>query len=158
VEPTLLNRCAGAATAAEARFRIDRPIPGRSTRVIGLDADAAEVVGRVAEQPWGSARFFTVPEDRDDVLVATDGATSPLSEQLVDAELVVIVATTDDGARAAAAIARACAERGIMMAGLVLGARLELGAAVSAMRPYAPVLMVSGDEDDVSEILMALRA
>jgi hypothetical protein len=168
VQPTLLNGCASAATAAEARFRIDGPITGRSARVVGLDAGAAAVVGRVAEQHWSGARFFTADEaaavgrgdgaPADIVLRATDGSASPLSEELADADLVVMIATSDDGARAAAAIAHACARRGVMMAGMILGERLELSAAVSALRPYAPVLMVSRDEDDVSELLTALRA
>jgi hypothetical protein len=165
--PTLLNGCASAATAAEARFRIDGPITGRSARVVGLDAGAAEVVGRVAEQPWSGATFFTAEDpapgggDRapaDVLLRGLDGSTSPLSEELEDADLVVMIATSDDGAQVAASIAKACAQRGIMMAGLILGDRVELSAAVSALRPYAPVLMVSGDEDDVSELLTALRA
>ena len=71
---------------------------------------------------------------------------------------VQLVATSDDGAEAASAIARACAGRGITTAGLILGERLEVGAAVSALRPYARILMVTDDEDDVSEVLTALRA
>jgi hypothetical protein len=169
MRPTLLNGCASAATAAEARFRIDGPITGRSARVVGLDAGAAEVVGRVAEQPWSGASFFTAEDptpagggdngaSTDVLLRGLDGSTSPLSEELEDADLVVMIATSDDGAQVAASIAKACAQRGIMMAGLILGDRVELSAAVSALRPYAPVLMVSGDEDDVSELLTALRA
>jgi hypothetical protein len=41
---------------------------------------------------------------------------------------------------------------------LILGDRREVGAAVSALRPYARVLMVTDDEDDVTEVLTALRA
>jgi hypothetical protein len=147
VRPTLLNGCASAATAAEARYRIEGgPITGRSARVIALDAGAAAVVDRVAQRPWTGARFFTA------------AAAMPLAEELADADLVVMVASTDDGAADAELVARACAERGIMLAGLILGDPLEVGAAVSALRPWAPVLMTSGDEDDVSELLTALRA
>jgi hypothetical protein len=147
VRPTLLNGCASAATAAEARYRIDGgPITGRSARVIALDAGAAAVVERVAQRPWTGARFFTAP------------AAMALAEELADADLVVMVASTDDGAVDAELVARACAERGIMLAGLILGDPLEAGAAVAALRPWAPVLMTSGDEDDVSELLTALRA
>jgi hypothetical protein len=142
VEPTLLNRCASAATAAEARYRIDRPIPGRSARVIALDAGADEVVGRVAEQPWSGATFFSTG---DEVVVE-------------DADLVVVVATSEAGADTAADIALACQRDGIMLAGLLVGEQAELNAALSAMRPYSPVLLVSGDEDDLSELLTALRA
>jgi hypothetical protein len=145
--PTLLNGCASAATASEARFRIDRPIRGGSARVVGLDAEAAEIVRRVAGQPWGDARFLTGEE-----------LTLRLDEELADADVVVMIATCDDGAEAASAIARACADRGITTAGLILGEKLEVGAAVSALRPYARILMATDDEDDVSEVLTALRA
>jgi hypothetical protein len=169
MQPTLLNSCASAATAAEASFRIDRPIASRSARVIALDEGAAEVARRVAEQPWNGARFFTAEGGApvsngstgatdDVVLRATDGSESRLSDELVDTDVVIVIATSDDGAAAASAIARACVPAGVMMAGLILGERLELGEAVSALRPYAPVLMVTGDEDDLSEVLTALRA
>jgi hypothetical protein len=142
--PTLLNGCASAATAAEARFRIDAPIAGGSARVVSLDEGAAEVTRRVADQPWGGARFLSSESWRD--------------EEHADADLVIMVATSDDGAEAAAAIARACADRGITTAGLILGEGLEVGAAVSALRPYARILMATDDEDDVFEVLTALRA
>jgi len=45
-----------------------------------------------------------------------------------------------------------------MTAGLILGEGCEAGAAVSALRPHARVLMVTKDEHDVSEVLTALRA
>jgi hypothetical protein len=144
--PTLLNSCAFAATAAEARFRIDRPIGGRSALIVALDDEAAEVVDRVAERPWGGARFFASP-----------GAVR-LPEDLADTDVAIMIATADAEAEAAAALARACAERGIMTAGLILGDRLEVAAAVSALRPYARNLMVTDDEDDVAAVLTALRA
>jgi hypothetical protein len=172
--PTLLNSCARAATAAEASFRIDRPIPGRSARVLALDDGAAEIVGRVAERSWGGTRFFT-PADGEpadveptggegngagpDLAVrALDGSRCRLSDELADADVAILIATADDGAGLAATIARACAQRGVMTAGLILGDERETGAAVSALRPYAPVLLVTDDEADLSEVLTALRA
>jgi hypothetical protein len=144
--PTLLNSCAWAATAAEARFRIDRPIGGRSVLIVALDNDAAEVVDRVAEQPWGGARFFRSPDD-------------PLLAELIpEADVAIMVGTADADGDAASAIAQACAARGIMTAGLILGERLDVTAAVSALRPYARNLMVTEDEDDVAAVLTALRA
>jgi hypothetical protein len=144
MRPILLNSCALAATAAEARFRIDRPIAGRSALVVALDDGAAEVVDRVAEQPWRGARFLHAD------------AWQP--NQLDDADVAIMIATADADADAASAIARACAGRGIMTAGLILGDRLDVAAAVSALRPYARNLMVTADEDDVAEVLTALRA
>jgi hypothetical protein len=167
--PTLLNSCAKAATAAEARFRIDRPIAGRSVRVVALDDGAAAVVRRAAEEPWRGARFLTC-EGRapalsatngasvDIVLHALDGPDCQLSEELADADIMVVIATSDDGADVARSIAQACARRGVMTAGLILGPEREVGGAVSALRPYAPVLLVSDDEGDLAEVLMALRA
>ena len=55
IRPILANSCARAATAEEARFRIDRPIGSRAAVVVALDDEAAEVVDRVAEKPWGAA-------------------------------------------------------------------------------------------------------
>jgi hypothetical protein len=169
LQPILLNGCARAATAAEARFRIDRPIAGRAARVIALDDGAADVVRRVAEHPWHDARFLVSEgaggggngadgADADVPLRVIDGAGSSLSAELEDADVAIIVATSDQGAPAASAIARACDRRGIMTAALILGGRGEVSAAVTALRPHAPVLLVTDDEEDVSEVLTALRA
>ena len=146
MRPILASSCARAATAEEARFRIDRPIGGRRALVVALDDGAADVVDRVAERPWGAARFFRTP----DIPAVTD--------ELADADVAIMVATPDADAGAASAIAQACARRGIMTAGLILGERAEVAAAVSALRPYARNLMVTSDEDDVAAVLTALRA
>ena len=167
--PILLNSCARAATATEARFRINAPIaPNRGTRVVALDKGAEQVVRRVAEGQWLGARFFTcrfiapLPADNGDVadivLTSTDGSESRLSAELDGADVAVMVATADDGADVACAIGDACTLRGIMTAGLVLAAGHDTRATVSALRPYARVLMVTQDEHDVSEVLTALRA
>jgi len=141
-----ISSCARAATAEEARYRIDRPIGGRSARIIALDASAAEVVQRVAELPWGASRFFP------------DAGSFSVATELDDADVAIMIGTADADGDTAASIARACAERGIMTAGLILGDRLDVGEAVSALRPYARNLMVTEDEDDVVAVLTALRA
>ena len=79
-------------------------------------------------------------------------------EELPDADVAIMVGTADADGDAASAIARACSERGIMTAGLILGDRIDVTAAVSALRPYARNLMVTDDEDDVAAVLTALRA
>jgi hypothetical protein len=141
--PILANSCAQAATAEEARFRIDRPIGGRSALVVALDDEAAAVVDRVAEQPWRGARF----------LRAGDGVVD-----LEGVDAVVMVATGDADADVAAGLAEAAFERGIMTAGLILGEPADVAAAVTGLRPYARNLMVTEDEEDVAEVLTALRA
>jgi hypothetical protein len=148
IRPILLNSCAQAATAEEARFRIDRPIGGRTALILALDDKAAEVVDRVAARPWGAARFLGTagePIER-------------LETELADADVAIMIATGDADGEAAAVIARICSERGIMTAGLILGDHDSVSAAVSALRPYARNLMVTDDEDDVAAVLTALRA
>ena len=87
-----------------------------------------------------------------------DGAVSNLLAELEDADVVIMVATTESDAAAATIIGAACTVRGIMTAGLVIGERALVGATVAAVRPHARVLMVSGDERDVVDVLTALRA
>ena len=141
-----ISSCARAATAEEARYRIDRPIGGRSARIIALDDAAAEVVLRVAAMPWGASRFYADASDFD------------AARDLDDADVAIMIGTAHADGDTARSIARACAERGIMTAGLILGDRLDVVDAVSALRPYARNLMVTEDEDDVAAVLTALRA
>lgn len=131
--PILASSCARAATADEARYRIDRPIPGRAASLVALDDGAAEILEQLARP------FMRVLE----------------SDELADVDLVLVVATNDDGAELAAEIARACWQRGIMATGLIIG---ESRDAVTALRPYARNLMITEDEDDVAAVLTALRA
>lgn len=163
--PTLLHSCARAATAEEARFRVDYPnSKTRASRVIALDDEAASLVGRISTQPWQAAHFLTYGEaisgqdapGSDAILRSFDGVETRLSDELEGADVAVMIATADVGAEAASIIGRACAIRRIMTAGLVVGDGLE--DAVNALRPYASVLVVSADEEYVPEILGALRA
>jgi hypothetical protein len=141
--PILASSCARAATAEEARFRIDRPIGARLAVVAALDDEAAAIVDRLAGQSWRGARFLRAGE-------------APVD--LEDVDVVVMIATAEADAEAAAELAEACFERGIMTAGLILGDPAEVALAVSALRPYARNLMATDDEEDVAEVLTALRA
>jgi hypothetical protein len=176
MQPILGSSCAQATTAAESRFRIDVPIaPRRGARVIALDDGAATVVRRVARHEWNAARFFTLvvaapsmsrrgpsgadaAETPDIALRRTDGIDALLSDELVEADVAVMVATTEGSPTAADAIGRACARRGIMTAGLVLGNQHEVAHTLVALRPHAQVLLVTRDDQDVAEVLTALRA
>lgn len=165
MRPTLLNSCAHAATAAEARYRIDAPRQAdRSSRVVGLDAGAAAIVQQLSEQTWRATRFLIYDpasngtDLADITLVGTNGVAVPLSTELADADFVMMIATADDGAAAAAAIGNACTLRGIMTAGLIFGEDGNVRAAVSALRPHARVLLVSRDELDATEVLSAVGA
>ena len=162
---TSLSSCARAATAAEARYRIDAPVESRIARVVALDEPAAEVLRSVAGLEWASARFFVcdtlgtaggAPED-ELLLRGIDGTPAVLGRQLDGAHVVVMVATQDSGAGCAYAIGKACWERAIMTAGLVLGDGSQTHAAVAALRPHARVLLPTADESDLVELLTALR-
>ena len=146
IRPILRNSSALANTAEEARFRIDKPIGGRKALIVALDDEAAGVVDRVAERPWGAAQFFRTAD------------VAAIVEELADADVAIMVATAEADGEAASAIARECFERGIMTAGLILGEQLDVAGAVAALRPYARNLMVTEDEDDVAAVLTALRA
>lgn len=164
--PTLLNSCTWAATAAEARYRINSPVASSEARVIALDRGAIPVLQQVAEQPWQRARFFlfdTVASSgngsgSDAVLKSLDGYQSRLSEQLQGADLAVMVATSDDGSDGAAAIGQACRERSIMTAGVVLSGSEGTDATVASLRSHARIMIVSHNSEDVAEVLSALRA
>jgi len=166
VDTSLLSSCARAATAEEARYRIDRPIaPSRAGRIIALDEKAAEVVARAAQLEWANARFYvceSAGEDVDSVVLrGIDGGSATLADELASASVVVMIATSDTGADCAFALGKACWERGIQTAGLVLGDGTHDGtaaaAAVAALRPHARVLLPDADELDVVDLLTALR-
>jgi hypothetical protein len=150
------SQSARAASAAESRFRITRPIaPARNARVIALDPAAVAVARRVADGPWSLARFYgwsDVPG-----LYELDGAPAPLAEVLTGTDVVVVLATEDSGRARAAAVGDACWARSITTAGVVLGSGFEAEDATAALRPYARVLLLAADESDVRELLTALR-
>ncbi|MCW2716850.1 MAG: 3-methyl-2-oxobutanoate hydroxymethyltransferase [Pseudonocardia sp.] len=179
MRPILQSSCAVATSAAEARFRIDAPVEGRrGTRVVALDDGAATLVRRLARESWNAARFFTLVAQSheaqsheaqsppvngggppaDMALHRTDGTAATLADELGEADVAVMVATTNGSAPAAAVIGRACARRGVMTAGLVLGEQHDVADTVTALRPHAQVLLVTRDEQDVAEVLSALRA
>lgn len=165
--PTLLDGCARAATAAEARFRIDSPLPTIQARVFALDKGAALALREVASRGWGGARFYLVDqaagerngnEAQQVALTDLHGEPADLAKLLEGADVAVMVLTNSDGLRAAGVIGEECARRALMTAGLVLGPCGALDAAVSSLRPHARVTIVSEDAGDISEVLSALRA
>jgi hypothetical protein len=158
MRPVLLNSCARAATAAEARFRIDVAIaPSRATRIVALDDESAEVVRRVSQHDWFHARFYAA-DDEGLSLTTIDGENVQLMDELDGVDAMVLVASSDHGADAAATIGAACTVRGIMTAGLVLTMGDSVTGALTALRPHARVLMVPAEEEDLTELLRAIRA
>lgn len=170
LRPTLLNSSASAASAEEARYRIDAPpFATRASRIVAVDQGAAAVVRRIADLPWtGDAHFLLFEASHavdgldglafDASLRTVDGAAAMLSDELTGADVIVMVATADDGAQAATVIGEACFARGVTTAGLVVAEGRVADKAVAALRPHAMVLLVTGDADDLQEMLSALRA
>jgi uncharacterized glyoxalase superfamily protein PhnB len=169
MRPTLLSSCAQAATAKEASFRIDREVDlVRATRVIALDAGAERLIREVAEQTWSDARFLLIDPDApaagegehgaDLVLKDHRGERTHLSAQLEGADSVVMVATSSKDAAPVRTIGEAAMLRGIMTAGIVFGENEDVRDVVLAQRPYARVLLISREDDDLAEVLTALRA
>ena len=156
--PALMSSCARASTAKEAAFRIDYPlVPARATRVVGFDTHAVDVVRSIAGHDWSQARFYSATDPGLE-LVTMAGAPSPLADVLDGADSLVMVAATGEGAEAVATIGAACQVRGIMTAGLVLTPGRLTSDALMALRPYARILLVPAEEDDLLELLRAIRA
>jgi hypothetical protein len=170
-QPTLLNSCAWAATAAEARYRINaKPQLARQSRIVALDSGASAVIRPLVAMPWRGARFLTYEPERADAVSATrdefadivltrlDGSHVRLSDEMTGVDFVMMVATANGGVIAASTIGNACTLRGIMTAGVVLGTGRAVDAAVTALRPHARVLLVSNDVQDVAEIMSAVAS
>lgn len=156
--PALMSSCARAATAKEAAFRIDYPLaPARATSVVAFDTCADEVVRSVAGHEWSQAQFYSAT-DPGHQLMTLAGEFRPLADALEGVDSLVMVAAAGDGAEAVATIGAACQVRGIMTAGLVLTPGRLTSDALMALRPYARILLVPAEEDDLLELLRAVRA
>jgi len=163
--PTLLSSCARAATAAEARYRIDYPNSrARSSRIVALDDEAAAIMRRIEDDVWGDTHFLTFRARHpapgiaalsiDATLARPDGGETRLSAELAGADVVVMIASSGAGIEA-------CFVRNIMTAGLIVSrdrADPDVERAVRALRPYAAVLVIAADEEFVPAMLHALRA
>jgi hypothetical protein len=160
-------------TAAEARFRIDAPnsLP-RAVTVIALDATSEAVVRRLAQRPWGHARFLSASAFADSPVAAPvslqgwlsdlAGRTSSLVEVIDAADLVVLVAAPGGIVPAAQMIGEACQLKRIMTTALIVGdapvSDEALSRTLAQLRPYAPMLVIASAEDYVADMLAALRA
>jgi len=162
--PTLLNSCALAATAAEAKFRVQYPnsLPRAST-IIALDSEAARIMAGVSEEPWVGAHFLTVAPIQPDVspndVALTDraGETKLFTAELVGADMIVMLATSSEGEQAAGIIGRLARESAVMTAGIVMSSK-DTDGVIAALRPSAAVLVSASSSDYLSAMLTALRA
>lgn len=168
----LANACSAAVTAAEAGYRISRPIiEMRSTRVVAIDVPAAEVVRSAAPGCSARARFFTTVDGHannshsaaagEPTVTDLAGGVWTLRQAIDGADLVVMVAssqTSDEASGTARALGEMCDDLHVMTAGVVLGHPSMTREVVSALRPHTRMLLVSDDHTDLADVLTSLRA
>lgn len=161
-------------SAAEAKFRIDRPnSQPRAVKVIALDGASERIVKELAAAPWQRASFLTAsafsgapragePFSMGGWLNDLAGRTKDLVDEVNSADLVVMVATAGQNAAAAAIIGEACAVKHVMTTALILGGATSSDETISKMlaqlRPHVMMLVISSADEYIKDMLTALRA
>lgn len=169
-----LSESARVTTAQEARFRIDYPNSRpRAARIIALDEAAEAALHELEGQEWNDAHFLRYIEavpaadtlqmlSIDAVVRDQAGKKRSLVEEIENAQVIVMVTSAGTDARAAEVIATACFVRNKLTTGLVLADhRVETGdlaRTLTALRPYAAMLVVSSGAEYIGAMLTALRA
>ena len=168
----MLSESSRAASAAEARFRINDPNSRpRAIKVIALDRPSEGIVKRLAQGPWTSATFLTAfastPRRGERFsmhgwLSDLAGHTKDLIDEINSADLVVMVATAGEDAQVASIIGEACSLKRVMTTALVLGAASisdeALSQSLTQLRPWALMLVIANAEEYIADMLAALRA
>ena len=166
------SESARAASAAEARFRIDAPNSRpRSVKVIALDRECVAVVKRLAQSEWPHAAFLTAPTSGPPAgqpfsmagwLADLAGHTKSLMDEIDHADLVVMIATAGQNAEAASIIGEACSLKRVNTTALVIAdpsvSDSSLARSLAQLRPWALMLVVASAEDYIADMLVALRA
>jgi hypothetical protein len=167
----MISQCARATTAAEAKFRIDAPnSQPRNVKIIALDAPSERVAKHLAARAWSRASFFTAsafaPRNAHrfspEWLTDLAGRTKNLIDEIASADLVVMIAAAGENAQAATIIGEACSVSHVMTTALILGSENTsdeaLSKSLAQLRPYALMLVVANGDDDIEDMLTALRA
>lgn len=162
--PILQQASAVANTAEEARYRIDRDdAVARDSRIVALDAAATEIVRRLAVQPWRGGCFLRsgfagAPSAIDQAQLWTlDGRALGLDEEVAAADAVIMIGTSAASATIAKQLGDVCAQHRVMSAALLVGDHAESELPLRAIRPNAMVLVHVRREEDLSDVLTALR-
>ena len=170
---SLPSDCARAATAEEARYRVDYPNSRpRASKIVALDERAAAITRDLETAQWNGARFLalagrtkgvqgldSIPLDLD--LRDSSGRISRLTGELAGADVLVMISSAGEVADDAGIIGKCCAERGIMTTGIIVedGAGADaVERSLKSLRPNARMLVVASDADYIPEMLAALRA
>jgi hypothetical protein len=161
-------------SAAEARYRIERPnSQPRAVKVIALDARSERIVKELAQSQWQRASFLTAtafsgaPRHGERFSMGgwlndLAGRTKDLVDEVESADLVVMVATAGENAAAAAIIGEACNVKHVMTTALILGGASSSDETLSKMlaqlRPHVMMLVISSADEYIKDMLTALRA
>ena len=165
-------------SAAEAKFRIDRPnSQPRAVKVIALDTQSERIVKELAQAQWQRASFLTAssfsgaprrgepfsePFSLGGWLNDLAGRTKDLVDEVNSADLVVMVATAGENVAAAAIIGEACSVKHVMTTALILGGASSSDETISKMlaqlRPHVMMLVISSADEYIKDMLTALRA
>jgi hypothetical protein len=161
-------------SAEEAKFRITSSNSiSRKTKIIALDPASERVLETTAREKWSDTSFLTatafsgVSANCSDTslkgwLSDLAGRAKDLVNEVQGSDSVIMVAMTGENSDAAALISEACAIRGVLTTALVLGGRScsdeVLSKTLSQLRPHVVMLVVSGDDDYIKDMLVALRA
>jgi hypothetical protein len=161
-------------SAAEARFRIDRPnSQPRAVKVIALDAPSERIVKELAAAQWQRATFLTAsafsgaPQKSGRFSMGgwlndLAGRTKDLVDEVDTADLVVMVASAGENAAAAAIIGEACQLKHVMTTALIIGGASSADETISKMlaqlRPHVMMLVISSADEYIKDMLTALRA
>jgi hypothetical protein len=170
----MLSESARMSSAAEARFRIQAPNSRpRVIKVIALDAASEPVVRRLMNGPWSHASFFTAAafargprqertEPGDGWLTDLSGRARNLTDEVENADLVVMVATPGGNADVASLVGEACSRKRVNTTALIAGATSTSDEALSRtlkqVRPWSLMVVIAEADDYIDDMLAALRA
>ncbi len=170
----MVSESARMTTAKEASFRIDAPnSKPRAVKVIALDGPSIAIVDGLAQREWKGATFFrSVAAEWDPQrhqagpvaagLIDLAGKRHDLVDEIGAATLVVMISTAGESGEAASLIADVCSLKRVMITGLLItnpaSSDDEVTRTLQSLRPYAPMLVISGEEDYIEAMLRALRA
>jgi hypothetical protein len=173
-EKAMESESARMSSAAEAKYRIDRPNSiARAVKVIALDAPSERIVKDLAASQWQRATFLTASAfsgaptagprfSMGGWLNDLAGRTKNLVDEVEGADLVVMVASAGESAGAAAIIGEACNVKHVMTTALILGGASTSDETLSKMlaqlRPHVMMLVISSADEYIKDMLMALRA
>lgn len=167
------SESAHAASAAEARFRINAPNSRpRAIKIVALDRQSESVVKRLSERgTFSNATFLTIPArpvrsgepfSMAGWLGDLAGHTKDLLKEIEGADHVVMIATAGEPLDAASVIGEVCSVKRITTTTLILTppstSDEALSRSLAQLRPWSLMLVIASEEDYIADMLTALRA